>query len=116
MTEPRQLHEISAQEAVELIETGAVLVDVREDDEWQAGHAPQAIHIAMSRFTRAEAEQLPTDRPVICVCHIGGRSASVGTALAAQGLDAHNLSGGMRAWQQSGLPVVDAHGAPGEAR
>lgn len=116
MAQPRQLRELSPQAAVQLIEAGAVLLDVREDEEWQAGHAPQAIHIAMSRFTRTEADKLPTDRPVICVCHLGGRSASVGAALAAQGWDAYNFVGGMHAWQVSGLPVIDEHGAPGEAR
>lgn len=97
---------VSPEEAVELIGTGALLIDVREDHEWQSGHAPQAQHIAMSRFTRAAADSLPTDRPVICVCHVGVRSASVARALNEGGWSALNLIGGMDAWHAAGLPIV----------
>jgi rhodanese-related sulfurtransferase len=98
---------------MDLITAGAVLVDVREDDEWAAGHAPQATHLAMSRLSAAPVD-LPVDRTVVCVCHRGGRSAAVAQALNAAGWTAVNLSGGMTAWQAAGLPVLTDAGTPGE--
>lgn len=104
--------DINPAQALELVEGGAVLLDVREDDEWVAGHAPQAIHVAMSRIG-GEYTQLPTNTPIVCVCHLGGRSSSVAENLRRVGLDARNLSGGMDAWASSGLAVVDEAGNPG---
>ncbi|MGH9103419.1 MAG: rhodanese-like domain-containing protein [Acidimicrobiales bacterium] len=98
--------------AVELLQGGAVLVDVREDDEWVAGHAPQARHVPVSEIASAHSS-LPQDRVVICVCHLGGRSARAVAELRACGLDARNLEGGMAAWASAGLPVVDDLGRPG---
>lgn len=100
--------EVSAVDAVSLVDDGALLLDVREADEWQAGHAPQAEHLPMSRIQH-EYERLPTDRRIVCVCHVGARSAAVATALRNAGWDAVNLTGGMDAWARAGLPVV----APG---
>jgi rhodanese-related sulfurtransferase len=105
---------VSAAEAVELIAAGALLIDVREQHEWDAGHAPQARLIPMSRFTQDEADTLPKDRPIVCVCHLGMRSASIANALVAGGWNAINLSGGMSAWEQAGLPVVTDDGSPGQ--
>jgi rhodanese-related sulfurtransferase len=103
--QPDSLPEISATDAAASIEAGALLLDVREDDEWAAGHAPQAVHIPMSSLTGRTAE-IPTDRTVICVCHVGGRSAVVTDALNRAGWQAVNLTGGMNAWEAAGLPVV----------
>jgi rhodanese-related sulfurtransferase len=97
--------EVDAHEAVRLVGDGAVLLDVREADEWQAGHAPDATHIPMSELSRRTAE-VPTDRLVVCVCHVGARSAAVAAALANAGWQTANLRGGMNAWEAAGLPVV----------
>jgi rhodanese-related sulfurtransferase len=97
--------DITAIDALARVEAGAFLLDVREADEWQAGHAPQAVHIPMSELTGRTAE-IPTDQTIICVCHVGGRSAVVADALNRAGWDALNLLGGMNAWESSGLPVV----------
>jgi rhodanese-related sulfurtransferase len=97
--------EVSATDAVALVADGALLLDVREQDEWLAGHAPQAEHLPMSRI-RHDYERLPTDRRIVCVCHVGARSAAVAAALRDAGWDAVNLTGGMDAWQAAGLPVV----------
>jgi rhodanese-related sulfurtransferase len=102
---PAQLPEVSAAEAAALVDEGALLLDVREDDEWQAGHAPQATHMAMSRLN-TEHGQLPAGRRIVCVCHVGARSAIVAEALRNAGWDAVNLAGGMDAWAAAGLPVV----------
>ena len=104
--------QISATEAVDLITGQAILLDVREQHEWDAGHAPQARQLAMSELSDRVAE-IPTDVAVICVCHLGGRSAAVSDALNRAGFNALNLSGGMEAWQAAGLPVVNDAGQPG---
>ncbi|MGX7677656.1 rhodanese-like domain-containing protein [Jatrophihabitans sp. DSM 45814] len=103
--------EISARAAAELTSTPGegsprnLLLDVREADEWAAGHAPQAVHIPMSELNSRSSE-IPTDQTIICVCHVGGRSAVVADALNRAGWTALNLTGGMNAWEDAGLPVV----------
>ncbi|HEX8095868.1 rhodanese-like domain-containing protein [Jatrophihabitans sp.] len=105
--------QISAADAAELLTGDAVLLDVREQHEWDAGHAPQARHLAMSELS-GRVSEIPPDVTVICVCHGGGRSGAVSDALNRAGFNALNLSGGMVAWEAAGLPVVDDAGAPGE--
>jgi rhodanese-related sulfurtransferase len=97
--------EVSAAEGAALVAEGALLLDVREDDEWAAGHAPAAEHMPMSRIQR-DYERLPADRRIVCICHVGARSAIVAEALRNAGWDAVNLAGGMNAWERAGLPVV----------
>jgi rhodanese-related sulfurtransferase len=104
--------EMSASAALAAIDSGALLLDVREDFEWERGHAPQALHIAMSELGQ-RVEELPADRTIICVCHIGGRSAMVVDALNRGGWQAVNVVGGMEAWAAAGLPVIDDAGQPG---
>jgi rhodanese-related sulfurtransferase len=82
-----------------------LLLDVREDDEWAGGHAPQAVHVPMSQLI-ARLDELPTDRPISVVCHVGGRSAQVTAYLLQRGFDARSVDGGMDAWERAGLPVV----------
>ncbi|MBV9139714.1 MAG: rhodanese-like domain-containing protein [Pseudonocardiales bacterium] len=86
----------------------AVLLDVRENDEWAAGHAPEAVHIPMGQLTQ-RLEELTTafpDGPVPVVCRSGGRSARVTAYLLQAGRDARNVEGGMRAWAAAGRPMV----------
>jgi rhodanese-related sulfurtransferase len=97
--------EVPAIEAAALVRTGALLLDVREDDEWAAGHAPDATHLPMSQLGRGPIP-LPPDRLIVCVCHVGARSAAVAAALNDAGWRAVNLTGGMQAWQAAGLPVT----------
>ena len=113
MTNPIQISEITAEDAHELLGTGAFLLDVREDDEWEAGHAAEAVHIAMGLVSERVGE-IPIDRTVICVCRMGGRSGAVATALVEVGFDVHNLNGGMTAWEIAGLPVVTDAGPTGQ--
>jgi rhodanese-related sulfurtransferase len=103
--QPEPAPEISAVAAAALLSDEVILLDVREDDEWAAGHAPQAVHLPMSRIN-AELASIPTDKTVICVCHVGGRSAAVTEALNRAGWTARNLIGGMDAWESAGLPIV----------
>jgi rhodanese-related sulfurtransferase len=103
---------VDAHEALELLKGNAVLVDVREPDEWRAGHAPVATHIPMARVG-ASMTRLPRGRPVIVVCRSGRRSLSAVKEMREAGHDALNLSGGMQAWQQAGGAVVRDGGTPG---
>jgi len=91
-------------EAIRLLnECGAVLLDVREDDEWSAGHAPRAIHIPLGTL---DTRSFDTGVPVVAVCRSGKRSATAANQLAAAGVTVYNLAGGMQAWQEAGQPVI----------
>jgi rhodanese-related sulfurtransferase len=96
----------------ELADGGALLLDVRNLDEWDAGHAPGATLVPLSQLAERVAE-LPSDRRIVAICRSGGRSARATDFLCAQGLDAVNLVGGMQAWAAAALPVVTDAGDHG---
>jgi rhodanese-related sulfurtransferase len=104
--------DLTVPEALVAVAAGAMLLDVREDHEWEAGHAPQAVHMPMSRLAE-RAGEVPRDRTIVCVCHVGARSAAVADALGRAGWDAVNLAGGMDAWVAAGQPLVNPAGGPG---
>jgi rhodanese-related sulfurtransferase len=87
------------------------MLDVREADEWAAGHAPSARHLPMSELA-ARLGELPDDDPLYVVCRSGGRSARVVAYLAGQGYPAVNVDGGMQAWSALGREVVADSGTP----
>jgi len=107
-----ELPEVGPEEAEALLAGGAFLLDVREPDEWEAGHAPAATHIPLGELEQRHNE-VPEGQTIVCVCRGGGRSARAALALAGIGYDTVNLAGGMRAWNEAGLPVQGADGAPG---
>ncbi|WP_191246962.1 rhodanese-like domain-containing protein [Amycolatopsis deserti] len=100
----------------ELPTDGLVLLDVREQDEWDAGHAPGAVHIPLGELPARtdELAQLPDDQPLYVVCRTGGRSARAAAWLNASGWDAINVAGGMKSWETEGRPVVGEHDGPPE--
>ena len=105
------LPEIDVAEAARRVQSGEVLLlDVREDDEWGAGRAPDATHMALSHL---QPNEIPTDRPVLAMCRSGNRSGKAALELAAAGIDVTNIAGGMLAWEAAGLPVVNDGGGPG---
>lgn len=106
---PDSIPDVDPAEA-EAASAGALLLDVREPNEWQAGHAPAAVHIPMMRL---RAEDLPADRAIYCLCKSGVRSAAVVQAMLGAGFSAFNVAGGMDAWAAAGLPVVRDDGTPG---
>jgi rhodanese-related sulfurtransferase len=105
-----RLPQVSVSEVADLLASGAALLDVREPFEWEAGHAPDASHRPMGELT---LDGLPEGRPLLVVCHVGGRSAAATEALVRAGVDAVNVAGGMDAWARAGLPVVTDAGEPG---
>jgi rhodanese-related sulfurtransferase len=97
---------ISPEEALRRQEAGAVIVDVREPDEWQAGHVPGAKHIPLGSLG-ARMGELDPNAEIIAVCHSGVRSDAAVKALRRAGFgNAWNLAGGMVAWERKKLPIV----------
>ncbi|CAN5799609.1 rhodanese-like domain-containing protein [soil metagenome] len=90
------------------------LLDVREDHEWVAGHAPDAVHVPLGELParRAEVAAAAGDGQLLVVCHLGGRSARATDFLVSTGVDAVNLAGGMQQWAAAGRPLVSETGAP----
>ncbi|WP_415855798.1 rhodanese-like domain-containing protein [Sinomonas sp. G460-2] len=86
-----------------------VLLDVREDYEWEAGHAQGALHIPMDQLP-ARLGELDPDEDLLVVCRTGGRSARVTSWLVDQGYTAVNVLGGMDAWLESGRALVSENG------
>lgn len=102
-------HDISPSEA-STPGDGHVLLDVRELDEWAAGHAPHAVHVPLGEL---HPDRLPTDKTLMVICRSGGRSQRAVNALQDAGYQVLNVAGGMTAWEASGLPVVRSDGGPG---
>jgi rhodanese-related sulfurtransferase len=93
------------------VPAGAYLLDVREHEEWDAGHAPGAVHIPLGELG-ARYTELDQDKPLFVICRSGGRSVHAAQALAGAGWDASNVADGMVGWQASGLPMTCASGQP----
>ena len=89
-----------------------VLLDVREDDEWQRGHAEGARHIPMGDVPARLAE-IDADATLYVVCHAGGRSLRVAQYLSRNGYQPINVAGGMLAWAGAGRLVVTDDGSAG---
>jgi len=91
-----------------------LLVDVREQHEFDEVRAPGAVLMPMSQLA-TRAGELPADRPLMIVCHTGSRSSAVTGFLARSGrTDVVNVAGGMEAWERGGLPVKRGTPEPGE--
>ena len=106
------VEEIDPKTANALIEDGALLLDVRNDDEWATGHAPAATHMPLGELSERHTE-LPADRRIVVICRSGARSSRATEALVDAGYDVVNLAGGMQAWEAQGLPCVTDTGGPG---
>jgi rhodanese-related sulfurtransferase len=99
-------------EVLDAQRAGALLLDVREYQEWMAGRIDGATHIPMNDLP-ARVSELPRDRRIVCICRSGNRSGQVTAWLLQQGFDAINMTGGMRGWESHGLPFVNMNGNPG---
>jgi rhodanese-related sulfurtransferase len=89
-----------------------VLLDVREDDEWQRGHVQGAQHIPMGEVP-ARLGEIDADAKLFVICHVGGRSMRVAQYLARNGYQPANVEGGILAWAGAGRPVVTDDGGVG---
>jgi rhodanese-related sulfurtransferase len=89
----------------------AVMIDVREHDEWEAGHAPGAQHIPLGEVSVRHAE-IPRDCDVYVICRSGSRSERAAQALAGAGWTMLNVADGMHGWEAAGLPMISDSGAP----
>ncbi|GAS86376.1 rhodanese-like domain-containing protein [Mycolicibacterium brisbanense] len=96
--------------AAVVAESGATLLDVREDDEWAAGHAPGAVH---RRLRDLDVRTFDGTAPVVTICKSGRRSGAAASQLAAAGVTVYNVTGGMTAWQHAGLRVIRDDGTAG---
>ena len=90
------VHELRARQNVPLI-------DVREEDEYAAGHVPGAVNLPMSNLA-SRLDELP-EEPFDVICQAGGRSGRVVEALTPRGHDATNVDGGTGEWIAAGFPV-----------
>ncbi|MFF3753614.1 rhodanese-like domain-containing protein [Streptomyces sp. NPDC002018] len=100
---------------VAAVPSDGLVLDVREDDEWAAGHVEGAVHVPMSDFVARfgeVTEAVAGGRKAYVMCRVGGRSAQVTQYLVQQGLDAVNVDGGMLAWDGAGRPMVTDNGTP----
>ena len=93
------------------VPAGAFVLDVREHDEWDAGHVPDAVHIPLGELG-ARYTELGRDQPLFVICRSGNRSAHAAHALAGAGWDARNVSDGMQGWQAAGRPMTSESGTP----
>lgn len=108
---PSQVPTVAVPELPAELPQDVTLLDVREQDEWDAGHAPRAQHIPMSELAGRLAE-LPADQEVLVICRSGGRSARVTAYLNANGWDARNVDGGMQSWHAAGRDLASDQGEP----
>ena len=102
---PGQLPTVVATE----VPDGVTILDVREPDEWEAGHIKGALHIPLGDLP-ARFGELPGDGELVVVCRAGGRSARAVAWLAQNGYDALNLDGGMGAGAAAGQAMVSETG------
>jgi rhodanese-related sulfurtransferase len=105
----KNITEISPQDAASKLETSdAVIVDVREKDEWDEKHIPGAVHMSRGTIELDVEEKVPdTNAMIICHCGGGGRSALAAESLKRMGYkNVRSMAGGFKAWQAAGLPTT----------
>jgi len=89
----------------------ALVLDVREQDEWDAGHAPHAVHIPLSQLAERVGDLPQVTGTLPVTCKAGGRSAQAVQWLAQQGYDVANVDGGMMSWAAASKPMVAESGS-----
>jgi rhodanese-related sulfurtransferase len=108
-TAKKNITEISPQEAAAKLKTGdAMVVDVREKDEWDEEHVPDAIHLSRGTI-ELEIEEKVQDPNAVIICHCGGggRSALAAESLQKMGYkNVRSMAGGLKAWKEAGLPTA----------
>ncbi len=100
--------EVNTLEATRLMNDDALMLDVREDNEWAVGHIPNARHIRLGELSnQITAIEKFKDKPIVVYCRSGNRSARACAMLKKSGFsNASNLAGGITAWEQASLPIT----------
>lgn len=100
--------EVSVDEVAEAISSEShTLLDVRERDEWDAGHIEEAILIPLGEL-QVRANEIPADKPIYTICRSGKRSITALQILDATGHPGgKSMAGGMIAWHEAGKPMVN---------
>jgi rhodanese-related sulfurtransferase len=96
--------EIDVQELAARLAAGAVVVDVREDHEWDEGHIAGAVHVPLATVPD-HLDAFRSATPVHVICKAGGRSLRAAEYVDGLGIEAVNVAGGMLAWERAGYPV-----------
>ena len=104
---------VQPNEVENLVQTGFTLIDVREDDEWISGHHANATHIPMGKIIESMSSFNQNDK-YIFVCRSGSRSAKVTNYMISQGIEAYNMSGGMKELRNFTEEIYDKEGNPGQ--
>ncbi len=94
------------------LEQGSILIDVREQHEWNAGHAPDALHLPLQQL-RTLHTTLTVGTRYLAICRSGSRSQAAAEFLQKLGHTAVNVRGGMLAWEDAGYPVMTHEGTAG---
>jgi rhodanese-related sulfurtransferase len=102
---PEPAPEVATKDLASALEAGAVVIDVRELDEYTEAHIAGVRLIPMSELQQ-RWQEIPVDQGrVYLVCAVGGRSGRAAAALRQAGVDAVNVAGGLKAWRRDGRPV-----------
>jgi rhodanese-related sulfurtransferase len=105
----KNITEISPEDAASKLQNGeAVIVDVREKDEWDEEHIPHAVHLSRGTIELEIEEKIPdSNKTIICHCGGGGRSALATESLQKMGYkNVRSMAGGLKAWKATGLPTT----------
>jgi rhodanese-related sulfurtransferase len=101
----KKFESVSPAAAKLLQEKGAILIDVRESQEFKNSHAPGAKLISLGALER-RLKEIPIEQEILVVCQSGIRSSQAAGILSKNGYQVKNVTGGMAAWQRAGLKVV----------
>lgn len=102
------IKQVNTLEATRLMNDEALILDVREDNEWAVGHIPNARHIRLGQLSDQIAQlEKYKDKPVVAYCRSGNRSARACAMMKKAGFsNVNNLAGGIVAWEQANLPIT----------
>lgn len=104
----RGINAINPTQAMQLVnQEDAVLVDIRDEGDYKAGHLPAAVHLPFNELAnRLKDLNKYRDRPVIVYCLTGNRADAAGVVLKKEGFNVHTLQGGFHGWQNANLPIT----------
>lgn len=102
------ISEVNTLEATRLMNDEALMLDVRDDNEWAVGRLPNAMHIRLAELSKRISElEKYKDKPIVVYCRSGHRSARACALLKKSGFaNPNNLAGGIVAWEQANLPIT----------